>query len=126
MGALQMVDEHPFVERIRFERAIVSAVNRRRPLLRATLVGTSEKAIARWFEQIPDEFRGHRALVELGRQLREAGQFAKLTSSGSHRGAMVAESAHRRVRDETFQCIEETLKRVEGCIQPKAAGLDEG
>ena len=42
-GMSMSVDNHPFVERIRAERAIISAVNGCRPVVGAELAGTSEK-----------------------------------------------------------------------------------
>ena len=91
--------DHPFVERIRAERAIVSAVNRCREVVGMELAGTSERAIARWFEGIPVNVRGRQPVLRLREELIEAGRTAKLASNGSHRGAMLAATVRREAMD---------------------------
>ena len=84
-------ENHPFVQRIRAERTIIYAVNGCREVVCAELVGTSEKAIARWYASIPGRVKRRGSVIHLRECLREAGQITKLASNGSHRGAMLPE-----------------------------------
>ena len=86
-----VLENHPFVQRIRAERAIVHAVNSCREVVCAELFGTSEKAIARWYARIPVSVKRRGSVIHLRESLREAGQITKLASNGSHRGAMLPE-----------------------------------
>lgn len=103
---------HPFVERLRAERAIVSAVNGCRAVVGMELAGTSERAIARWFEGIPVEVRGRESVLRLREQLMAAGQTTKLASNGSHRGAMLVETARREAIDSAIERVRKATTDV--------------
>ena len=107
--------DHPFVERIRAERAVVSAVNGCRGVVGIELAGTSERAITRWFEGIPVDVRGRESVLRLREQLMAAGQTTKLASNGSHRGAMVAETVRR-------EAIHSAIERVRKAATDVCAG----
>ena len=106
------VNEHPFVERIRIERAIVTAVNKCRNILSVELVGTSEKAIANWYGRIPDEVRCHEEVSVLFRRLNEASRVTRLSSNGSHRGAMLAERVRSSASMEAVEFVEQAISEV--------------
>lgn len=97
--------KHPFVERIRAEREIVSLVNACRPVVEAELAGTSKKAVARWFERIPADVRDREAVGRLRDRLVEAGQTTKLAGNGSHRGAMLAEGVRRDAMEAAIDLV---------------------
>lgn len=103
---------HPFVERIRGEREIITAVNSYRSVLIAELVGTSEKAIADWFQRIPTAVRMRDEVCDLRERLVEAGQITKLVSSGSHRGAMVGATMGRDATRSSIVRVKDALVRV--------------
>ena len=103
---------HPFVQRIRAERAMVSAVNSCGSVLGAELAGTSEKAIAAWFGQIPVHLRSREEVMRLRERLKEAGQTAKLASNGSHRGAMLAWSVRRDAIESAIELVQESARKV--------------
>ena len=102
-------EDHPFVDRIRAERAIVRAVNRCRGVVGVELAGTSEKAIAEWFVRIPFQVRRGEDVVVLRRKLVEASRDMRLGSNASHRGAMVAERVRREVADDAIDAIEQVI-----------------
>ena len=107
---------HPFVERVRAEREIVSAVNACRPVLKAELTGTSTKAISAWFGEIPSSVRNREDVLALRQRLNEAGRIARLASSGSHRGAMVGERLRSEVIESSVRLVRITARRVRrGC-----------
>ena len=106
------VGNHPFVERIRAERAMVSTVNDCRSVLGAELAGTSEKAIAAWFGQIPVHIRNREEVIRLRKRLKEAGQTAKLASNGSHRGAMLAWSIRRDAIESAIDLVQKSARRI--------------
>ena len=110
---------HPFVERIRAERAIVSAVNGCRAVVGMALAGTSERAIARWFDGIPADVNGRASVLRLRERLMEAGQTTKLASNGSHRGAMVAETVRREAIDSAIERVRKAAADV--CADERAA-----
>lgn len=108
-GRMMDTEKHPFVDRVRAERAIIAAVNRCRDIIGVELAGTSEKAIADWFSRIGAEMRGRDEVGGLRLRLEQAGRATRLASSGSHRGAMIAD----RVRAEAF---EEAVASVEQAV----------
>ena len=97
--------DHPFVERIRAERAIVAAVNSCRAVVGIELAGTSERAIVRWFEGTPPAVRRRASVLRLRDELVAAGQTAKLASNGSHRGAMLATIVRREAMDSAVERV---------------------
>lgn len=105
-------ERHPFVERIRAEREIIAEVNSYQSVLTAELVGTSEKAIADWFERIPTAVRMRTEVGDLRERLVEAGQNTKLASGGSHRGAMVGATVRREAVRSSILRVRQTLARV--------------
>ena len=106
------VEEHPFVDRIRTERVIVIAANRCRGVVGAELAGTSEKAIADWFVRIPAEIGRREEVGVLRRKLEEAGRTTRLASSGSHRGAMIAERVRRDAAEDAVESVEQAVGNV--------------
>lgn len=104
--------DHPFVERLRAERAIVSAVNGCRAVVGMELAGTSERAIARWFEGIPTDVKGRESVLRLREELMEAGRTAKLASNGSHRGAMLAAVVRREAMDSAIERVRKATADV--------------
>ena len=106
------VEEHPFVERIRAERAMITAVNGCRSVVGAELAGTSEKAIADWFGRIPVALKCRVEVGELRLRLEEAGRATKLASSGSHRGAMIAERVRREASADAVELVERAVSEV--------------
>ena len=106
------IEGHPFVERIRAERAIVTAVNRCRGVLGVELAGTSEKAVARWHDRIPEGLRCRAEVRMLLLRLNEAGRGMRLASSGSHRGAMVAEWIRRDASADAVESVEQAVSLV--------------
>lgn len=105
-------DAHPFVERIRAEREIVSAINACRPVLKAELAGTSPKAVAAWFREIPSSVRNREDVRALRQRLDEAGRVARLDSSGSHRGAMVGERLRPDAMESSVRLVRIAARRV--------------
>ena len=106
------VEEHPFVDRIRAERAIVSSVNRCRGVVGVELAGTSEKAIADWFARIRVEMRRREEVGVLRIKVEEAGRTTRLASSGSHRGAMIAERVRREAAENALESVEQAVGDV--------------
>ena len=112
-----VIGRHPFVERIRAEREIITAVNSCRSVLMAELAGTSEKAIADWFQRIPPAVRKRDEVRNLRERLDEAGQITKLASNGSHRGAMVGATMRRDAIKSSIDQVKQALARVSaGCV----------
>ena len=106
------VEEHPFVERIRAERAIVTAVNGCRGVVGVELAGTSEKAIEDWFDQMPVAMRCRVEIGVLRVKLEEAGRTPRLASRGSHRGAMIAERVRRDASEHAVEAVEQAASDV--------------
>ena len=104
--------EHPFVDRIRAERAIITAANRCGGVVGAELAGTSKKAIVDWFERIPSGVRRREEIGVLRVRLAEAGRVTRLASSGSHRGAMIAQRVRREVLVEALESVEQAVRDV--------------
>ena len=103
---------HPFIERIRAERRIISVVNSCEVTVPAQLAGTSVKSIARWFEGIPVNIRQREDVQVLREKLEEAGQATKLASNGSHRGAMVAERVRRDALNSAISNVERAVQEL--------------
>ena len=115
--------EHPFLERIRAERRIISAVNYWHVAGGVQLAGTSKKAIERWFERIPVQVQQRKDVRALRERLQDAGHETKLASNGSHRGAMVAERVRRDALDAAIRSVESAVHEV--CNRDRLEALNQ-
>ena len=109
---MMKAERHPFVDRVRSERAIIAAVNRCRDIIGVELAGTSEKAITDWFGRIRGEMRCRDEIGVLRCKLEEAGRTTRLASSGSHRGAMIADRVRREAFEEAVASVEQAVVDV--------------
>lgn len=107
-----MVIVHPFVERIRLERKVIGLVNQHRTYFGIQLVGLSQKAIQTWFDSLPESKRKYEATGWVKEKLEYLGCLARISSNGSHRGAMVAPTPQREVVMEEIDKLKDHLVQL--------------
>ena len=80
---------HPYIRRIRAERRILRCINQQRALFGSELAGLSAAALDRWLQTMPGDVKASLG-KDLASRLYYVGRLTKLSSNGSHRGAMLA------------------------------------
>lgn len=103
---------HPFVERIRLERKIISLINQYHTYFGNELMGLSQKAIQKWFDSLPETKKEYKAVGSVKEKLENLGRLARISSNGSHRGAMVAPPSKKEIVREEFDRLNEHLVQL--------------
>ena len=107
-----MFTDHPFIERIRLERYVIRVVNKYCSQRSPELGGLSQQAIQHWFSCFPQTMREHRSLRAIREQLEYLGRFARISSNGSHRGAMVAPPPRKDIATKQITILEDALEKL--------------
>lgn len=107
-----MFTEHPFVERIRLERTVIGMVNEHCSRLNMELGGLSSEAIHSWFSRFPQEMRNNQLLKDVRGQLEYMGKHARISSNGSHRGAMIAPPSGKDITAQQISILRSALEKL--------------
>jgi len=103
---------HPFLKRIRTERAIISLINEQCGYFGSELTGLSIEAVRGWFNGISEPVTASQDMKAIKNKLEYLGKLTKLESNGSHRGAMVAPVPNEEVTDQLIYDITRTLMKL--------------
>lgn len=107
-----MQADHPFIARIRLERSVIGMVNKYCSSISVELGGLSMDAIQYWFSCFPQSMRDCQLLKEITEQLEYLGRFARISSNGSHRGAMVAPPPRKDIVKKQISILENSLEKL--------------
>ncbi len=107
-----MQADHPFIARIRLERSVIGMINKYCSSISVELGGLSIDAIQYWFSCFPQSMRECRSLKDITEQLEYLGKFARVSSNGSHRGAMVAPPPRKDIVTKQLSILQNALEQL--------------
>jgi len=100
---------HPFIRRIRAEREILAVINAHSERFGCELSGLGVAAIEKWSTNLPEDVFPPATKSVLLQKLVSISTLTRLSSNGSHRGAMVAPASNEEIVMRLTQELKETL-----------------